>query len=103
MAASRTSELALYRRIAGALRPYWLPLCGVMALNLLSTPLTLLTPVPLKLIVDSYLGTQPLPAWLTRLLPASFTNPPTGVLWLGAGLLVLMSLLSHILKDPNSL
>lgn len=102
MTAPRTSEFALYRRIAAALRPYWLPLGGVMALGLLSTPLTLLTPVPLKLIVDNYLGAQPLPAGLARLLPESLAHSPTAVLWLGAGLVVIMSLLTQILTAATS-
>ena len=36
----------------------------VFALGLLGTPLSLLTPVPLKLIVDNVIGDAPLPSWL---------------------------------------
>jgi len=38
-------------------------------LSVLSLPLTLLYPLPLKIVVDSVLGTQPLPAWLVKTVP----------------------------------
>ncbi len=42
---------------------------GIAGLSILSLPLTLLYPLPLKLVVDSVLGTQPLPSWLIRAVP----------------------------------
>lgn len=49
-------------------RSCWPHLIGIAALSVLSLPLTLLYPLPLKLVVDSVLGNQPLPPWLTRVL-----------------------------------
>ena len=48
----------------------WPHLLGIAGLSLISLPLTLLYPLPLKIIVDSVLGSQPLPLWLTRFVPA---------------------------------
>lgn len=45
-------------------RTCWPHLFGIAALSILSLPLTLLYPLPLKIVVDSVLGTQPLPHWL---------------------------------------
>lgn len=50
-------------------RSCWPHLLGIGTLSLLSLPLTLLYPLPLKVVVDSVLGSQPLPAWLTKVVP----------------------------------
>lgn len=50
-------------------RSCWPHLLGIAGLSVLSLPLTLLYPLPLKVVVDSVLGTQPLPAWLARWVP----------------------------------
>jgi len=50
-------------------RSCWLHVLGIAALSLISLPLTLLYPLPLKIIVDSVLGTEPLPLWLVRAVP----------------------------------
>jgi ATP-binding cassette subfamily B protein len=42
---------------------------GIAALSILSLPLTLLYPLPLKVVVDCVLGTQPLPSWLLHAVP----------------------------------
>jgi ATP-binding cassette subfamily B protein len=51
-------------------RHCWLPLAGIAALSLLSLPLTLLYPLPLKLAVDSVLNSKPVPSFLAHALPA---------------------------------
>jgi ATP-binding cassette, subfamily B, bacterial len=50
-------------------RSCWPHLFGIAGLSILSLPLTLLYPLPLKVVVDSVLGTEPLPSWLARWLP----------------------------------
>lgn len=50
-------------------RSCWPHLSGIAGLSVLSLPLTLLYPLPLKIVVDSVLGTQPLPAWLVKIVP----------------------------------
>jgi len=44
-------------------------LIGIAGLSVLSLPLTLLYPLPLKIVVDSVLGNQPLPHWLVMAVP----------------------------------
>jgi ATP-binding cassette subfamily B protein len=51
-------------------RACWPHLAGIAALSLLSLPLTLLYPLPLKIAVDSVLGQQALPEFLGRIVPA---------------------------------
>ncbi len=50
-------------------RSCWPHLTGIAGFSLLSLPLTLLYPLPLKIVVDSVLGTQPLPNWLPGSAP----------------------------------
>ena len=50
-------------------RSCWPHLLGIAGLSILSLPLTLLYPLPLKVVVDSVLGTEPLPSWLVRWVP----------------------------------
>src|SRR5207244_12616603 len=67
----RMSDLALYRRLHRQARPYWLHLAGLFGIGLLASPIALLNPVPLKLVVDSVLGDRPLPRFLQAILPAT--------------------------------
>jgi len=62
-------ERALAGRLARELRPYGLRILGLLALSMLATPLALLTPVPLKIVIDSVVGSEPPPPVLDSLLP----------------------------------
>jgi ATP-binding cassette, subfamily B, bacterial len=50
-------------------RSCWAHLIGIAGLSVLSLPLTLLYPLPLKIVVDSVLGNHPLPRWLVMAVP----------------------------------
>lgn len=54
-------------------------------------PLTLLYPLPLKIVVDSVLGSQPLPSWLISIVPA--LHSPKGPLEAAVGVLLGIALL----------
>ena len=53
MADEGATDLTLYRRLVEEARPYWVHVAGLLALSLLSAPINLLTPLPLKIAVDS--------------------------------------------------
>jgi ATP-binding cassette, subfamily B, bacterial len=59
----------LYRQLLREARGYWANILLLTAVNLLRTPLALLTPVPLKIAVDSIAGSAPLPRFYTIVLP----------------------------------
>ena len=86
----------LLRRLASEARPFWRQILGVLAISLLATPLILLTPIPIKVAVDSVLGSQPLPGWLDPLVPAFAENSDTGLLVVIALLQVLIVLLVQL-------
>lgn len=83
-----------WKRVANSARPCWLQLTGILGLSVLSTPIALLMPLPLKIAVDSVLGHQPLPRWLNLLVPSMLSHK--ACLFLAAGLLVFIALLSSL-------
>jgi ATP-binding cassette subfamily B protein len=90
------ARLALYRRLGAYARPYWWHLAGILLLQLLSTPLALLAPLPLKIAVDTVIGSKPLPSWLNALLPAHIVASPTALLTVAAGILLATALLGSL-------
>ena len=90
-------QLALYRRLLTYARPYWPHILLVFVLQLLSTPLALLGPLPLKIAVDTVLGSRPLPAWLQTVIPEGLTGSAVAMLSLAAALLVLTAVLGSLL------
>ena len=93
---ARHSSLALVRLLLAEARPYWLPISGKFLVNFLSTPLALLTPLPLKVIVDSVIGAQPLPWFVGILVPESVTRSAFGLLVLAAGMYLLIACLNQL-------
>jgi len=80
-------------------RPCWPHLAGISLLCLLSAPVTLLAPLPLKIAVDSVLGTRALPSWLQALpWPVRWLHVPMGGLAICATLLVSIALLNCLLS-----
>ncbi len=90
------SDLTLYRRLGGEVRPYRVHLVGLMLLGLLASPIALLTPVPLKIAVDNVLGAQPLPDALAIVFPDALAGSRSGLLLGAVVLLVLVGLLGQL-------
>ena len=97
MGGERThSGLRLYRRLLLEAKPYWRHISGLFALSMLSSVFALLTPLPLKIAVDSVVGSHPLPGFIAIFVPASARHSQTGVLLVAAGLFVLISFLKQL-------
>jgi ATP-binding cassette subfamily B protein len=90
------STLTLYCRLLAEARPYWPHVFGYLLLSLCATPLALLMPLPLKVTVDSVIGSRPLPRFLAAVLPAGSVRSETAVLILLAALVVLFALLTLV-------
>jgi len=93
MAGTRVRDIALYRWLLAELRPYWRSIAGVVLLSFAATPLSLLAPLPLKIAVDTVIGSQPIPDFLAPLLPAAASK--TTVLIAAGALLAAVSLLTY--------
>src|SRR5258708_28036647 len=95
-------DLALFRRLLQQARPYWVHVVGIFLLGLLATPLGLLTPLPLKIAIDSAIGTHPLPRFLNRVLPPSATRSPPRGLAIAIVLLLGFTALADLFPLANS-
>jgi ATP-binding cassette subfamily B protein len=84
-------------------RPYWAHLSGIFLLSFLSTPFALLSPLPLKIAVDSVLDNHPLPRFLNDWLPSGLTQSPNGLLVLAVVLLVGVAVLTQLRDFANAL
>src|SRR5439155_4554976 len=91
-----TTSLVLFRRLFRRARPYSFHLGALFLVGLLGSPLALLAPLPLKIIVDSLIGTHPLPRFLDRLVPDSISSSPTALAAFAIGLLVVVALLGQL-------
>ena len=60
----RHSGSRLYFRLLREARSYWMAIAGLLLLQIVAIPLKLLMPVPLKIVVDNVLGSQPVPGVL---------------------------------------
>jgi len=89
-------DLVIYRRLLAQARPYWWHLAGVFLVSVLATPLALLAPVPLKIAVDSVIGSRELPGSLDAILPGFATTSEVSLLLVIALLLVLIEALTQL-------
>jgi ATP-binding cassette subfamily B protein len=80
----------VFGRIVAFARPYWLKVGVTFLLSMAAVPLTLLTPLPLKIAVDSVIGSKPLPGFLNFM-----GGNPYVVLTAVAVLLVFITLLLY--------
>ncbi len=68
---------------------------GVLLLTLISTPFTLLLPLPLKMVVDSVITGHTPPQFLSRWLPPSWMNT-AGLLMIAAAMLLTIGALMQV-------
>jgi ATP-binding cassette subfamily B protein len=90
------TDLRLIARVIRMSRHYWPHVLGLFVLGLLGAPLTLLGPVPMKIAVDSIIGSKPLPAFLGPFVPHALTMSNRGLLAVAAGLLIGTTLLRQL-------
>ena len=96
----RYGGFELYRRLLLEARPCWPHILGLFLLSLLSIPIALLTPLPLKLVVDSVVGSHPLPLFLQEIGLAARPDPEN-VLLFAVGLTIALALLSGLQALAN--
>jgi ATP-binding cassette, subfamily B, bacterial len=85
------------------MRPYLWHLVGLFLLSLTSSPLALLTPLPLAIAVDSVIGARPLPWFLDVLVPIGVKSSESALLILAVALMVLVAVLNQLREFGSSL
>jgi ATP-binding cassette subfamily B protein len=89
-------DARILRRLFAEARPYWLLIFATFCLSLLAAPLTLLTPVPLKLVVDNVIGDHALPGWLGALLPGSVESSKSALLIFTCAMFAAVAVLTEL-------
>jgi ATP-binding cassette subfamily B protein len=95
MEIDRVGDRGLLGRVFREARPFWPQILGLFLVSVLATPLALLGPVPLKIAVDSVLGSDPLPFFLSW-LPQSLQGSTPSLLVLAAVFQVAVVLLMEL-------
>jgi len=96
MAVSTLTDFAIFRRMLNQAKPFWPYFAAIFILDLLVTPLTLLVPVPLKIAVDSVIGTTPLPDIVVSVVPEFITGSKRSLLIFAVAMQILVVLLMQI-------
>ena len=100
---NKYQTINLYGRLLVEARPCWLHVLGYLLLSMAATPLALLLPLPLKIAVDSVIGTRSAPAAVEWVLPAARTRPDISLLTLCAVLVVVFALLAELQKFSTAM
>lgn len=90
-----------FGRVLPYLRPYWKLASFSVVLIVLSAIFGLLTPWPLKILIDQVLGQKPMPAWLSW-LPEWMTDHRFMMLLLVAGFGLLITLAQNAIKIAHN-
>jgi len=86
----------LSRKIARHLQVFRVRLLVLVGLSFLATPIALAMPLPLKIVVDGVLGSEPLPPFLLVLVPSGLAETSRGMLIVALTLLLLVTLLNLV-------
>jgi ATP-binding cassette subfamily B protein len=89
-------DFSILRRLGHEARPFRLHIVAVFVLGVLATPLALLTPVALKVAVDSVLGDHPLPGFLAAIVPAGVESSNQALLLFTAALFAAVAMLTQL-------
>jgi ATP-binding cassette subfamily B protein len=103
MASEKYSNAGLARRLMHEWRFYWPHMAGILLLSLLSTPLVLLAPLAMKIAVDSFIGSKPLPAFVEAMLPSAFLQSCNAALVVAVGLGLLVALCTQLQTLANTM
>ena len=89
-------DLALVLRVLREAHSHRWHIGGIVVLSLLAVPLALLVPLPLKIAVDSGIGSEPVPGFVSALVPTAATASSEAVLGLAGLMLLLVALLTQL-------
>src|SRR5678816_150879 len=93
---ANSKDLLLFRRLLTEARPYWGHILLIFVVSVVATPLALLIPLPLKVVVDSVLGDKPLPGFLEAITPPFLHESHGRILLLAALLAIFVSLMRQL-------
>lgn len=89
------SAFQLIKRIIFHSRRYWGYIIGLFLLSLLATPLALLKPYALKLLIDSGFDSKPVPGFIGMFFPANFEFTFAAVVIIAVALVLIIALIDN--------
>lgn len=89
-----SSALRIYLRALREVRAFWPHLGLILVMGLAWTPIAIVTPLPLKILVDNVLGASPLPPVLDAVLPGSVGRSSDALLAVAIAMTVLIAVLT---------
>jgi ATP-binding cassette subfamily B protein len=96
MAHCGSSKKRLATRVLAQIKGQWRLLSLVFLLEMLSTPLSLLAPIGIKIAIDNVIGGKPLPHFVSAAIPAVFLRPSSHLLIFAIALQISVALLIQL-------
>jgi ATP-binding cassette, subfamily B, bacterial len=90
------SALYLFRRSLMYARPLWLQMALLFLMSLITAPMALLRPIPLKIVIDSGFNTLPLPGFLTMFFPSGYDFTFGLIVLIAAALVLFTALIENL-------
>jgi ATP-binding cassette, subfamily B, bacterial len=87
---------SIIKRIFFQARPYWMHILGIFVFNFLASPITLMKPLALKILIDSGFNSQPVPGFVRFFFPNGFEFSFSSIVLIAAGLVLLVALIENI-------
>ena len=88
----------IFGRVSEEIRPHWPGLVILLGLSALAAPVALLAPLPLKIVLDSVLGSHPIPSFLQPLVPDWLAGSQSATLWFAVALVVVIAFVALLLQ-----
>src|SRR5512146_333710 len=98
---TKGSPAVVFERAVRQVRPYWGLVCGIVLLDLVSIPLALLLPLPLKIAVDTLTGSKSSQVLLQWFLPDEWLRWDLTPLVFSAAFLMAVYLVQHAVGFGN--
>ncbi len=87
---------SIFKRILKHARPYWLHIAAIFFLNVLASPLGLLKPLGLKILIDSGFGSEPLPGIIKLFFSSSFEFSFITIVFISVFLVIGVALIENL-------
>jgi ATP-binding cassette, subfamily B, bacterial len=94
--AAHPAKERMGQKLVREMRPYLPSIALLFVASLASVPLTLITPLPIKLIVDNIIGSEPLPGYVAWLLPNPSVASKETVMTIAIGILLGATVLTNL-------
>jgi ATP-binding cassette, subfamily B, bacterial len=90
------SMFHLIKKIFIHARPYWLSMIVLFILTLLATPIALMKPLGMKIVIDSAFGSEPLPHFITTFFPEGFVFTFHPIIIIAVALMIIVAIIENI-------